>query len=211
MGPIAVVVYSNDPIIHAGLSTIFHSNAHVRVLQDRHIADADVAVIAATVVDAETMATLREVTGRSSARSVLLSNEIPVTDLSTLATCGIVAILPRSSATTEARLIKTVISAASESRLPASRSLPRLQAQLRKKRPGALSPAELDTDNLDHQEKIVLRLLSEGHNTEEIAKTMGYSKGAINLILRRILSRLGVRNRTEAVGYAMRTGQLDPD
>ncbi|MFI9380116.1 LuxR C-terminal-related transcriptional regulator [Kutzneria sp. NPDC052558] len=211
MEPIAVVVYSTDPIIYTGLSAILHSNANVHVLGDQHIADADVAVVAANVVDNETMTTLREVAGRSSARSVLISNEIPLAELSTLAKYGIVTILPRCSATTEGRLIKAVLTAAQESRLPASRNLPRLQAQLRQKRRGALWPNELDAVNLDRQEKILLRLISEGHTTDEIASKMDCSKSAIYLGIRRILSQLGVHNRSEAVGHAMRIGQLDPD
>lgn len=211
MVPVAVVAYSSNPIIHAGLSTILRANRNIRVLRNQHIVNADVVVIAADTVTNETIATLREVASRSSARIVLLSNEIAVNDVSTLAKFGVVTIISRSSATTEPRLIEIVLAAAKESRLPASKILARLQTQLKPKRPGTLWPIELDTTGLDYREKILLKLMSEGHSTEEIANKMDYSEGSVNLIIRRILSCLGVHSRVEAVGHAIRTGQLDLD
>src|SRR5687767_8547884 len=51
----------------------------------------------------------------------------------------------------------------------------------------------------------MLELLSEGASTEGLARKMGYSEGTVRVYLHNLYRVLGVRNRTEAVLWHMRS------
>lgn len=69
-------------------------------------------------------------------------------------------------------------------------------------RPLAVAPA------LTARERAVLTLLAEGYATREIAKRLSYSERTIKNILQDFTSRLHLRNRTQAVAYALRRGWI---
>ncbi|WP_079685309.1 response regulator transcription factor [Ohtaekwangia koreensis] len=50
----------------------------------------------------------------------------------------------------------------------------------------------------------VLRLISEGHSSEEIAKSLGNSKKTIDAIRIEMLNRFQVRNAAHLVAYGFR-------
>jgi DNA-binding NarL/FixJ family response regulator len=52
----------------------------------------------------------------------------------------------------------------------------------------------------------VLRHLSEGKDTTEIAEAMAYSERTIKNIIHDVTTRLKLRNRSHAVAYAMKSG-----
>jgi DNA-binding CsgD family transcriptional regulator len=54
----------------------------------------------------------------------------------------------------------------------------------------------------------VLRLLSEGLSTGEVAAKLNYSERTVKYIVAGVLSRLKLRNRTHAVAHALRSGAL---
>lgn len=54
----------------------------------------------------------------------------------------------------------------------------------------------------------MLRLLSEGLSTAEISARLNYSQRTIKAIIQRILVRQGLRNRPNAVAYALRRNLL---
>lgn len=51
-------------------------------------------------------------------------------------------------------------------------------------------------------------MLAEGMGTAEIADKLNYSERTIKGIIHDVIRRLGLRNRTHAVVYAMRAGFL---
>ncbi|HLF41802.1 MAG TPA: response regulator transcription factor [Acidimicrobiia bacterium] len=71
-------------------------------------------------------------------------------------------------------------------------------AGCRRADPGALSGRELD----------VLRLLSQGGSTREIAGDLCYSEKTVKNIVHDVLVRLSCRNRAEAVAVATRQGLI---
>lgn len=71
-----------------------------------------------------------------------------------------------------------------------------------------LGPLGLTASGLETREVDVLRLLAEGLETTEIAQKLNYSERTIKSIVSVMMNRLGLRNRTHAVAYALRTGTL---
>ena len=65
-------------------------------------------------------------------------------------------------------------------------------------RPQPLRARELD----------VLALVADGLSTREVARTLAYSERTIKNILQDLTTRFGLRNRTQAVAWALRNGLI---
>ena len=63
--------------------------------------------------------------------------------------------------------------------------------------------------SLSQQEKMVLRLVSEGKTNREIAQKLFLGEGTVRNYVSSILSKLGVSNRAEAAAYAVGHNLLD--
>ena len=61
---------------------------------------------------------------------------------------------------------------------------------------------------LSARERTVLSLLADGCSTREIAGQLCYSERTIKNVVQEITSRLHLRNRTQAVAYAVRRGWI---
>lgn len=70
------------------------------------------------------------------------------------------------------------------------------------------SPDRLASDNLTDREVEVLRLVAQGVTNKEIARTLNISEGTVKNHISSILSRLGLRDRTQAALYAREQGLL---
>jgi len=60
------------------------------------------------------------------------------------------------------------------------------------------------TGRLTPREQEILELLAAGHSTQEIARRLYIASSTVRVHLGRILGKLGLRNRIEAVRYAIR-------
>ena len=69
-----------------------------------------------------------------------------------------------------------------------------------------LAPRGLGPQGMADREIEVLRHLSEGLDTTEIAEAMSYSERTIKNIIHDVTTRLKLRNRSHAVAYAMKSG-----
>ncbi|QWA21119.1 hypothetical protein KJK32_06685 [Streptomyces sp. JCM17656] len=54
----------------------------------------------------------------------------------------------------------------------------------------------------------VLQLVSEGYDTREIARRLSYSERTVKSALHDITSRYRLKNRSQAVAYALREGLI---
>ena len=56
----------------------------------------------------------------------------------------------------------------------------------------------------------MVKLIAEGHTSEEIAETLVISKKTVDRHRANILEKLGMRNRVELTRYAIRRGLVQP-
>jgi len=66
-----------------------------------------------------------------------------------------------------------------------------------------------DRDTLTEREQEVLRLVTEGKTNREIAAALYIAESTVNFHMKNILSKLHLRNRAEAVAYALRSGLVE--
>jgi DNA-binding NarL/FixJ family response regulator len=72
-------------------------------------------------------------------------------------------------------------------------------------------PLPSDSEALDEAEKRMLRLIATGSTNADVARAMGMSERSMRTRIDRILTRLGLRSRAQAVLYAAKTGLVALD
>ena len=72
----------------------------------------------------------------------------------------------------------------------------------------ALSRVPLRFAGLTPRERDVLTLVADGLSTREVATRLAYSERTIKNVLQDLTTRLQLRNRTQAVAYALRNGWI---
>jgi DNA-binding NarL/FixJ family response regulator len=207
MEPITVKVHAPDPISEAGVASELRPRPEVRVIGSREPREARVAVVVADFVDDDTLALLRGIQRKETARAVLVAGRLDDGDLVKAVETGVVGLVRRGEATPD-RLIKVIVSAAAgEGSVPPD-LLGRLLDQVGKLQRHVLGPRGLMFTGLAPREIEVLRLLAEGHDTAEIARELSYSERTVKNVVHDVTTRLQLRNRSHAVAYALREGLI---
>jgi DNA-binding NarL/FixJ family response regulator len=202
-----VSVYASDPLTAAGVSALLIGRPDLFVLPRNRELEADVVIVAVDTVTVDFIDTLRQMSGRTGGRFVVILEDQWASDLFTAAELGIDAVIPRAEVSADrlSRAITTICRGGAE--LPADIQ-GRLLAQIRQLRRDVLQPRGLNAHGLDDREVDVLRLLASGFSIPEIADKVSYSERTVKNILHALISRLGMRNRTQTVAYAIRAGVI---
>jgi DNA-binding NarL/FixJ family response regulator len=194
-GRVSVAVYASDPLTTMGVTATLDDCAWIDVLtRDRGCEFADVVVLTAESVSEDLLDTLRVLVGRRTSSLVVVLDDPDAVDmmaehdLNVLSRAGL-------DAPTLQRAVLRSDRAAAQALLG---HLTAVGADLARYRCGA--------HGLNVRETDVLRLLASGHSVREIADDLNYSERTIKNILYALITRLKLRNRTEAVAYAMRAG-----
>ncbi|HEX5740946.1 MAG TPA: response regulator transcription factor [Pilimelia sp.] len=207
MDRVAVSVYADDPISHAGLVAQLRHRSEVYLLDPADSDRADVAVVATENVDDAALRHLRQLGHAHAPRLVLVATHVADADLVAAAEAGICGLLRRADADAD-RLVAVIRSAAAgEGTVPAD-LLGRLLDQVGRLQRQVLSPRGLHFSGLAEREVEVLRLIAEGFDTAEIAAKLCYSPRTVKNVLHDVTSRLQLRNRSHAVAYAVRHGLI---
>jgi DNA-binding NarL/FixJ family response regulator len=204
---VSVVVWAQDPISRAGVSTQLRARPEVRVLDDGEDEPAAVAVVVADTADAHTVQVMRSIQHHGCQRVVLVLSAVDDAGLLAAVEGGACALVRRSQATTDALVLAIRSAAVGEGTVPPD-LLGRLLVQVGRLHDHVLGPRGLTLAGLTQREIDVLALVAEGLSTNEIARRLSYSERTIKNVIHDVTARFQLRNRSHAVAYAMRAGLI---
>lgn len=207
MTRIPVAVYAEDPVLRAGITHQLRPRPEVEVVRPDEEPRAVVSLVVVDRVDDEAARLLRRLRQSSGTRIGLVVGRFDQDALQTTIDCGVTAVIRRSEAHQD-RLV-SVISALvkGEAVLPGD-LLGTLLDHVGRLQRSVLDPNGPSLSTLTAREADMLRLVAEGFNTGEIAAKTSFSERTVKNVLHEVTTRLQLRNRAHAVGYAMRHGLI---
>lgn len=207
MTRVPVAVYAEDPILRAGVAHQLRPRPEVDLVATGDEEKAEVSLVVVDQVDDSTVQLLRRLQRTSSGRTGLVVGRFERTALQSAIECGVSAVLRRATADQD-RLVGMITALSrGEGVLPGD-LLGQLLDHVGQLQREVLEPRGLTMSTLTSREVDVLRLVSEGFDTNEIATKMSYSERTVKNVLHEITTRLHLRNRAHAVGYTMRQGLI---
>lgn len=204
---VGVHVRAQDPVSEAGLRAHLTNRPDINVLPPMTQAAPDVLVYAVDRINEQSITGMRTHRGTGRPRVVLIVGTAEDADLVGAVEAGVCAILRRNDASAE-RLLAAVHGASRGEGVLPSDVLGTLLSQVGHVQRTVLAPRGLHLSGLSDRELDVLRLVADGFPTADIAQKMSYSERTVKNILHDITTRLGLRNRTHAVAYALRHGLI---
>jgi DNA-binding NarL/FixJ family response regulator len=205
MERISVLVEASDPISRAGITAQLKGRPEVRVIEDED--NADVGLVVADDVDDETLRVSRALQRRGCQRVVHVLSRVDDGGLVAAIEAGSFGLIRRTDATVDALVAAVTAAASGDGTMPPD-LLGRLLARMRSLQQHALAPRGLTLSGLTQREIEVLKLVAEGFSTSEIALRMSYSERTIKNVIHDVTMRLQLRNRSQAVAYAMKEGLI---
>ncbi|MEV0191576.1 LuxR C-terminal-related transcriptional regulator [Kitasatospora purpeofusca] len=207
-GRVTVAVYASDPVLHVGIVQQLRQRPEVELVDDAHAHEARVSLVAVDSVDDETTALLYRLRHNSATRTGLVVGTFDSGDaLQRAIECGVTAVLRRAEADQD-RLLRLVLAMANGEGVLPGDLLARLLDHVGSLQRSALDPHAASLSTLTPREADMLRLVSEGLDTAEIARNTSYSERTVKNVLHEVITRLQLRNRSHAVGYALRNGLI---
>lgn len=204
---VPVLVYAHDPVTRTGIVGELRGRPEVSVVETGEMSEAKVGIIAAEELDEETVRVVRAMQRNGCARVVLVVTRIDEAGVLAAVEAGISGLVRRSEATPESLTAAVTTAARGDGSLPPD-LLGRLLAAVSRLQQQVLGPRGLTFTALTKREVEVLRLVADGLDTAEIARTLAYSERTIKNVIHDITMRLNLRNRTHAVAYALRQGLI---
>lgn len=201
-------VHALDPLSAAGLMAQLQGNPQIEIIEPGPTADIEsVGVAAVDTLTEPAVMMVRKARRHGCRRIVLVCGSPGSLDLFTAIDLGVCAILPRAQASSH-RLAHAVLSvAAGEAAMPAD-MLSRLLDNVAKIQSDVLSPRGLRVSGMAEREVNILRLVADGMDTKEIAGRLHYSERTVKNVLHDVTTRFQLRNRSQAVAYALREGLI---
>ncbi|MCY0922216.1 MULTISPECIES: helix-turn-helix transcriptional regulator [unclassified Streptomyces] len=202
---VPVAVSAADPIGLAGAVALLRRHPEIELREES--GPDTVALLVEDALDEAALTRLRRIVRSEGARAVLVVGAMRENELMDVVECGVGAIVWRHEATAE-RLVQAVLAASrGDGDLPAD-LLGRLIHQVGTLHRGAGGRAGAPALGLTSREVDVLRLVSEGLDTGEIAGKLSYSERTVKNVMHGLTTRLHLRNRAHAVAFALREGYI---
>jgi DNA-binding NarL/FixJ family response regulator len=201
---IRVFVFGADPLSQAGMATYLRGQPEIELVPRTGVDQADVALVIAEAADEATLRVVRAVQRDGCPRVVLVVGAINAARARAAVQAGAIGILRRSAATREELLSAIKAAAVGEGVLPPDL----LGTLLRQVHEQELTRSAAGRSGPSDRELRVLRLLSEGCDTREIARRLSYSERTVKNVIQDMIRRFGVRNRSHAVAFALREGLI---
>lgn len=206
-GRIKVFIDASDPVSAMGVAGELRLRPDLHVVEDPQFEQAQVAVVVADEVDTGAIRTVRQLQRDGCTRVVMVVTRLEDAGLLAAVEAGACGILRRSEAVSE-RIAEAVVTAAKGDGSVPPDLLGRLLHQMSRLQRQVLEPRGLSLNGFSEREVDVLRLLSEGWDTAEIAGKLSYSERTVKNVIHDITARLQLRNRSHAVAYAVRAGVI---
>ncbi|TQM84986.1 DNA-binding NarL/FixJ family response regulator [Saccharothrix saharensis] len=207
MSRIPVAVYAEDPVLKAGITHQLRPRPEVEVVRPDEGREATVSLVVVDRVDDETTRLLRRLRRSSATRIGLVVGRFDQDALQTTIDCGVTAVLRRAEADQD-RLVGTVSALAKGEAVLPGDLLGTLLDHVGRLQRSVLDPNGPSLSTLTAREVDMLRLVSEGFDTAEIAARTSFSERTVKNVLHEVTTRLQLRNRAHAVGHAMRHGLI---
>ncbi len=207
MESIPVFVFATDPVSQIGIVGQLRARSDVRVVGDAEVDNAQVAVIVADDIETEVLRVVRAVQRNGCPRALLVVNRLDEAGMLAGIEAGVCGFLRRSETRPDTLVQAIRAAAAGDGTVPAD-LLGRLLSQVSLIHQQVLAPRGLSFSGLSDREVEVLKLLSDGHDTAEVARRLCYSERTVKNVLQDMTRRHNLRNRTHAVAYALRQGLI---
>ncbi|MFD8686935.1 response regulator transcription factor [Streptomyces sp. NPDC059651] len=206
-GRISVAVYAEDLILQTGVVHQLRMRPEIELIPEEEVDRAQVSLVVVDVVNDATIQLLHRLQRNTSTRTGLVVGFFEAGALQTLIEYGVAAVLRRGEADQDrlAHLVTAI--AKGEGVLPGD-LLGKLLDHVSSLHRTVLDPRGLSLSTLTAREAEMIRLVSEGYGTAEIAQKTSYSERTVKNVLHEVATRLDLRNRAHAVGYAMRHGLI---
>ncbi|MFI9273062.1 LuxR C-terminal-related transcriptional regulator [Kitasatospora sp. NPDC052896] len=204
---VLVAVYAEDIILQTGVVQQLRQRPEVELLTDDEVAKAQVSLMVVDGLNDAVADHLRRLRLGTSGRIGLVVGHFEAGGLQTIIECGVAAVLRRSEADQD-RLVHLITALANGEGVMPGDLLGELLDRVGSIQRTMLDPRGLTLSTLTAREAEMLRLVAEGLDTSEIAARTSYSERTVKNVLHEVTTRLGLRNRAHAVGYAMRRGLI---
>jgi DNA-binding NarL/FixJ family response regulator len=202
-----VFVHATDAVSQIGIASQLRARPEVLVVGDSELDAAQVAVLVFDDMGAESVRVVRAVQRNGCPRVLLVVSHLDEAGLLAGIAAGVSGFLRRSETSPETLVQGIRAAAAGDGTVPAD-LLGRLLNQVSLVQQQVLAPRGLSFSRLSDREVEVLKLLSHGHPTAEVARRLCYSERTVKNVLQDMTRRHNLRNRTHAVAYALRQGLI---
>lgn len=207
MTRIPVAVYAEDPVLKAGITHQLRPRPEVEVVRPDEEARAAVSLVVVDRVDEEAARLLRRLRQSTTTRVGLVVGHFDQDALQITIDCGVTAVIRRSEAHQD-RLVSAISALVKGEAVLPGDLLGTLLDHVGRLQRSVLDPNGPSLSTLTAREADMLRLVSEGFDTTEIAAKTSFSERTVKNVLHEVTTRLNLRNRAHAVGYAMRHGLI---
>lgn len=214
MEPVKVLVHAFDEVSLAGTLAILRRVPQLRPYSgsDEIAGVPDVLVaVDEHAASNESFAFLRDLherySGQAPLRCVLVAEEFRAEDTLAAVERGVFAFVYRSEVTGPS-LVATVLAVARGSAFVPEDLQGVLLSQVNQLRRQVLEPEGITLFGFGVRERAVLKLLADGHDTDEIARRLECSEGTVKNVLYGFMARQGLTSRSHAVAHALRAGVI---
>ncbi|MDN3265496.1 response regulator transcription factor [Streptomyces sp. CSDS2] len=204
---VTVAVYAADPVLRLGVVQQLRQRPEIDLLADADAERAQVSLVVVDHVDDDVAALLHRLRHNTATRTGLVVATLGSGSLQRVIECGVAAVLRRAEADQD-QLLRLVLAIANGEGVLPGDLLGKLLSHVGSLQRSALDPRGLSLSTLTTREADMLRMVSEGLDTAEIARKTSYSERTVKNILHEVITRLQLRNRAHAVGYALRNGLI---
>jgi DNA-binding NarL/FixJ family response regulator len=210
-----VVIADDQPMMRAGFKAVLEASGDIQVVAEA--ATGEEAVQAATAHDPDVvLMDIRmpdmdgiEATRRLPRQRVLILTTFGLDEyIISALRAGASGFLLKDAPTHEVlAAVRAVAAGDAVLSAPITRQL---LDQVARRLPAAVSQSSAELDTLTEREQQVLRMLASGLSNAEIAQALVISDATVKSHVSRLLGKLGLRDRVQAVIYAYETGLIAP-